>query len=47
MLKKEKFWKLYNSYKEEHYPANYLIGEVFDSLEKPITSRELSKIFKN
>lgn len=43
--KKEKFWKLYNSFKEEHYSTNYLIKEVYTILGKPRIARELSKIF--
>jgi len=44
-VKQQKFWKLYNSFKEEHYPANYLIKEVYSTLNKPTTTRELSKKF--
>jgi len=43
--KKEKFWRLYNSYKEEHYPINYLIKEVYAVLNNPTSTRELSKKF--
>jgi hypothetical protein len=44
-LKKERFWDIYNSFKEEHYPTNYLIKEVLVLLNKPLTPRDLSKSF--
>jgi len=44
-LKKEKFWGIYNSFKEEHYPTNYLIKEVYSIINKPLTARQLSKVF--
>lgn len=45
-LKKERFWRIYYSFKEEHYPTNYLIKEIFSILDEPITARELSEKFK-
>jgi len=44
--KKEKFWRVYNSYKQEHYKKNYLYEEVYKALEEPLTTLELSKKFK-
>ncbi len=41
-IKKEKFWKLLNSYKEIHYPDNYLRDNILKKLNKPYTSFELS-----
>jgi len=43
--KKEKFWRAYNSFKEEHYAKNYIIQSIIPLLDKPYTSRQLSKIF--
>ena len=45
-LKKEKFWNVYNSFKEEHYPPNYLIKEVYNFLNHPLTTKELAIKFK-
>jgi hypothetical protein len=44
--KKERFWRLYNSYKQVHYDNNYLIKEVYNILDQPKTSRQLSTLFK-
>lgn len=44
-IKKEKFWKIYNSYKEIHYPHNLLKNNILKLLNKPYTSKELSKRF--
>ncbi|MBU0894290.1 MAG: hypothetical protein KKF48_02055 [Nanoarchaeota archaeon] len=44
--KKEKFWRVYGSFKEEHYPTNYLIKEVYSILDNPFTTMELSEKFK-
>ncbi|MAG40152.1 hypothetical protein CMI41_04255 [Candidatus Pacearchaeota archaeon] len=44
--KKERFWRLYSSFKEEHYSPNYLIEEVYKNLNSPKTTRELAKIYK-
>src|SRR3989338_4068685 len=38
-IKKTKFWNTYNSYKEEHYSANYLKTKILQLLEKPYTSQ--------
>jgi hypothetical protein len=43
--KKEKFWRAYNSFKEEHYAKNYIIQKIFPLLDSPYTSRQLSQIF--
>jgi len=43
--KKEKFWRLYNSYKEEHYKKNYLYLGIYKELEEPLTTLQLSKRF--
>ena len=44
-IKKEKFWRLYNSYREIHYKNNYLYTEVYKSLGEPRTTKELSEKF--
>jgi hypothetical protein len=44
--KKERFWRLYNSYKEVHYKNNYLSQEVYKALEEPLTTKVLSEKFK-
>ena len=43
--KKEKFWRAYNSFKEEHYAKNYIIQNILPILDKPHTARQLSQIF--
>jgi len=43
--KKEKFWKGYNEFKEEHYDFGYLLKNIYCSLDSPKTARELSTIF--
>ncbi|HZX44751.1 MAG TPA: winged helix-turn-helix domain-containing protein, partial [Candidatus Nanoarchaeia archaeon] len=43
-IKKTKFWNTYNSYKEEHYSANYLKTKILQLLEKPYTSQQLAGI---
>jgi len=43
--KKRKFWQVYNSFKQEHYPTNHLIREVLEILENPKTTRYLSSYF--
>jgi len=45
-IKKDKFWKIYRSYKENHYPAHYIKNNIMKLLEKPVTSLELSRKFK-
>lgn len=42
--KKIKFWRVYNSFKEEHYRKGYLIKEV-SKLKQPFLTKDLSKIF--
>jgi hypothetical protein len=44
--KKEKFWELFNSYKEIHYKNHYLYNEIYKILETPLTTKQLSEIFK-
>lgn len=44
--KKEKFWRLYNSYKEEHYKNNYLYLGIYKELKEPLTTKQLSEIFR-
>jgi len=44
-IKKEKFWKIYKSYKEIHYPNHYIKDRILKYLNKPYTTLELSKIF--
>jgi predicted transcriptional regulator len=43
-IKKEKFWDMYYSYKEIHYPDNYIKNRLLILLKDPYTSLELSKI---
>jgi hypothetical protein len=43
--KKERFWRLYNSYTEVHYKNNYLYQEVLKALKEPLTTRQLSEKF--
>lgn len=45
-IKKERFWKIYNSFKEEHYSPNYLAKRVYSTLKNPYTTRQISTIFK-
>jgi hypothetical protein len=42
-IKKEKFWRFYKSYKEEHYPINYLRESLLLLLQKKYTAKQLSK----
>ena len=44
-IKKEKFWRFYNSYKEEHYSVFYLKNKILELLSRPFSSKELSNIF--
>jgi len=44
--KKKKFYSVFNSYKEEHYPDDYIKGKIDKILKKPHTSLDLSKRFK-
>lgn len=44
--KKERFWKLYNSYKQIHYKNNYLYTEIYNALKEPLTTKQLSEKFK-
>ena len=44
-IKKEKFWRIYKSYKEIHYPDHYIRDKIVVFLDKPYASLELSKIF--
>jgi hypothetical protein len=44
-IKKEKFWRIYGEFKEEHYEKNYLSKNLFSALDKTYTARQLSKIF--
>lgn len=43
--KKDKFWKMFRDFKEVHYKNNYLINNIYSILEKPTTTRDLSKRF--
>jgi len=45
-IKKKKFWRIYNDYKEIHYPNNHIRKNILPLLEKPYTSLGLSEIFK-
>jgi predicted transcriptional regulator len=44
-IKREKFWKIYKEFKEEHYPALQLKNQVLEKLKKPLTACELADIF--
>jgi predicted transcriptional regulator len=44
--KRDKFNQVFNSYKEEHYPDNFIKNELEELLEKPYTTNEISNIFK-
>jgi len=44
-IRKIKFWNAYNSYKQEHYRANYLKNEIFLSLTIPYSTKKLAKKF--
>ena len=41
-IRGEKFWKIYNSYKEEHYPHLFLKNQILKSLKKPKKLSDLS-----
>lgn len=43
--KKERFWMVYDQFKEEHYKHNYLKEAVFRSLTKPCLPSDLAIIF--
>ena len=44
--KREKFWRIFNGYKESHYPNHLLENNILKLLNRPYTSLELSKKFK-
>ena len=44
--KKEKFWRAYNNFKQDHYKHNYLRDKILIELDNPKTTRELSNKFK-
>ncbi|MDP3918456.1 MAG: hypothetical protein Q8Q35_00940 [Nanoarchaeota archaeon] len=44
--KKERFYKAYNTFKEEHYPTWHLGQKVIDNCFEPITCKSLSKLLK-
>lgn len=41
-IKKEKFWRVYYEFKEEHYKSNYLKNSIFKLLIKPYLPLELA-----
>ncbi len=43
--KKERFYKIYSSFKEWHYSPNHIRNKVLPLLEEPKTSKELAVIF--
>jgi hypothetical protein len=45
-IKRDKFWRMYNSFKELHYPKYMLKNNVLKILHKPYTAVELSKRFE-
>lgn len=44
-LKKEKFWSMYNSYKELHYPDHWLKNNILNVLDEPYSSLKLASRF--
>ncbi len=44
-VKKERFWRVYNTYKETHYPNHHIRDKILKLLTKPYTSLELAKKF--
>lgn len=44
--KKEKFWKVYNNFKEDHYDKKFLFNNIPSLLDNPLTSKEVSTIIK-
>jgi predicted transcriptional regulator len=40
--KKERFWSVYKSFKEEHYPNNYIKNKLLKRLTEPCTTKELA-----
>lgn len=44
--KKLKFMKTWKSYKEIHYPNNFIRNNILDKLSKPMTSRQLAQKFE-
>jgi hypothetical protein len=44
-IKREKFWKVYKNFKEEHYKNNFLINSIFPFLDKPYSTKQLSVVF--
>ena len=44
-IKNEKFWKVYESYKEIHFPNNHIRKNIMQFLIRPYTSLELAQIF--
>jgi len=43
--KKIKFWRIFNSYKEWHYPHNFIRNNILDHLCEPKSSRQLAHEF--
>ncbi len=43
--KKERFWRVYNDFKEEHYEKNYLVNNIYSLLESPYSTRQLAEKF--
>jgi len=44
--KRDKFNRVFKSYKEEHYPNHFIKNELGELLENPYTTNKISKIFK-
>ncbi|MBU0957204.1 MAG: hypothetical protein KKF56_00160 [Nanoarchaeota archaeon] len=44
--KKQKFYKVYKEFKEDHYPNNFIKDKIISILGKPHTTRELATKFK-
>lgn len=43
--KKLKFMKVWKSYKEIHYPFNFIKNNILHELSKPMTSKQLAEVF--
>ena len=44
-IKKEKFWKVYNEFREYHYSHGFLKNKILQIAQNPITTREMAKKF--
>ncbi|MEM5778387.1 MAG: hypothetical protein QXD43_05875 [Candidatus Aenigmatarchaeota archaeon] len=44
-IKKSKFWRIFNSYKQWHYPRNFIINNILNYLDEPRSSKQLTYEF--